>query len=330
MKAVSIGELAVDWLSLERGQDMMSARTFYRYLGGNASNVAVGLARLGLDSAIISKIGEDIHGDYLLSCLRQESVDVSFVITDRSQVTAQCYMTRELDGSPCYFAWPSPNASKTLKPEDLPDQCFKLSWIWHAAAVSFIAKPRRYAMLHAIENARKHNKIISFDACFPNVDSDAGRKAAWQCMQLSDILKFNLKEAAYWSNMPENSDPDLMVRKLMENLNPAVLIVTLAEKGAILYKDSEKAFRPAFEVQSIGDVGPGDAFSAGLIYGLSTLKEKGMQQEALAKLDINDWFELSSYAACAGALVTRSYSATESFPKLDELNLALGKTSPGP
>lgn len=329
LKTVSIGELAVDWLSLDDGESIMSASRFYRYVGGNATNVAVGLSRLGVDSAVISKVGADFHADYLLSSLEKEGVDTSWVARDPGQPTAQCYMVRRADGAPQYYAWPSPNASKSLCPEDIKSECFDNSWIWHAAATTFIARPRRQAMTYALEQARKRDKIISFDACFPLIESGGGRQAAFQAMQLADIVKFNQAEAAYWSDTELEADLDSKVERLLERINPTLCIVTLAQRGAMLYTRGQSAFCPPFPVQSIGDVGPGDAFSAGLIYGLYSLGRQGMERENLKKLDISVWLKLASYGACAGALVTRSYSATESFPRRDELNEAMGKLPQG-
>lgn len=329
MKAICIGELTVDWLSLEHGESMMSARQFYRYLGGNASNVAVGLSRLALEAAVISAVGEDIHGEYLLRGLENEGVDTRFVKRDAEQPTAQCYMTRRADGFPDYYSWPSPNASKNLRPEDIDDQCFEDTWILHAAGVSFIAKPRRFAMEYAINEASRRKIIISFDACFPIVQSDGGRQAAFSAMQKADILKFNMAELVYWAGLAPDATVEEMVAAINKVCKPAVLAVTLAEKGAILFCKSSSAFCSAHLVKSVGDVGPGDAFSAGLIYGLSKLGLDHLNRQSLYDLKMEDWLRISRYASCAGAMVTRSYSATESFPRVDELELALGKTTPG-
>jgi sugar/nucleoside kinase (ribokinase family) len=329
LKALCIGELTVDWLSLEHGESMMSARQFYRYLGGNASNVAVGLSRLKLRSAVISSVGQDIHGEYLLKGLKDEGVDTSFVKLDPEQPTAQCYMTRREDGFPDYYSWPSPNASKNLRPEDIDNRCFDDAWILHGAGVSFIAKPRRYAMEHAVNEACRRQIIISFDACFPLVESEGGRQTAFAAMKKSDILKFNLAELIYWSGMSADSSIEEMLQAINKECKPALLAVTLAEKGAILFCKNESVFCPPYIVKSLGDVGPGDAFSAGLIYGLSKLSPSGMKRDSLYELGLQDWLGISRYASCAGAMVTRSYSATESFPGVDELELALGKTTPG-
>lgn len=306
----------------------MTATQFYRYIGGNATNVAVGLARLGLPSTIISKVGDDIHGQYLLACLEAEGVDASYVGCDKAQATAQCYMTRRIDGSPDYYSWPSPNASKVLVPEDIKDEAFDRSWIWHMAAVSFIAKPRRFAMQYAVEKAHKKKKIISMDACFPLVESDGGRLAAWNAMHLADIVKFNFAEAKYWSKLAPEAGLEELGAFLLAELSPALVVITLAEKGAMIFTGGRSAFCPPYPVVSVGDVGPGDAFSAGLIYGLSTLGEKGRNKESLRQLSIDSWLDLSRYGACAGAMVTRAHSATEKFPRLNELELALGETTP--
>jgi fructokinase len=326
LKAVSIGELAVDWLSLEKGESMMSASRFYRYMGGNATNVAVGLARLGLDSAIISKVGVDVHADYLLASLEKEGVYTGWVAENPELATAQCYMTRRQDGFPDYYAWPSPNASKGLLPEDIKDEYFADSWIWHAAAVTFIARPRRFAMLHAMEKARLNNKIISFDAGFPFSVGGEGRQAAWQAMQMADILKFNLAEASYWSDTEIGLGVEAMVARLQSCLSPALLVVTLAEKGAVLFAGGKSAFCPPYPVESCGDVGCGDAFSAGLIYGLHTLSDPAKEPGCLYELDMETWGRLAAYGACAGALVTRACSATESFPDVRELEAAMVKS----
>lgn len=323
MKAVSIGELAVDWLSLERGESMMSARHFYRYLGGNASNVAVGLARLGLKSAIISRVGNDFHGRYLLQKLEEEKVDVSYVGIDPLYPTAQCYMTSMLDGTPVYENWPNPNASKQLLPEHLPDEIYTDSWLWHTAAVTLISKPRRQSIMTILERAA--GKIISFDGCFPKVDSLGGRQSAIELMRASDIIKLNLAELYYWTDSPAGTEIGQMVSIIQKLSNPAIIIITLAENGAQLWKDGVSLACPPYRVESVGDVGPGDAFSAGLIYGLSKLGNGFCTKEQIYDLSLSEWLDLARYGALTGALVTRSRSATESFPSLEELTSIYSK-----
>lgn len=312
--------MAVDWLSLNRGENFRTAKTFYRYLGGNATNVAVGMARLGLDSALVSRVGDDIHGRYLLEKLQDECVDASFVSMDPVYPTAQCYMTSRQDGTPEYLNWPSPSASKSLRVEHVPESIYAQSWIWHTAAVTLIARPRREALMEILLRAVSENKILSFDGCFPEVESEGGRKAAYALMEKADIIKINLAELRYWSNTSDDSTIAKMVETLSKHINPsALLIITLAERGAELWKGGANLFCPPYKVESIGDVGPGDGFASGLIYGLSLINNGFCRKEQMQRLSLQDWLEIAHYGAVAGAMVTRSRSATESFPQLDEL-----------
>lgn len=323
MKAVAIGELAVDWLSLNRGETFKTAKNFYRYLGGNASNVAVGTARLGLDAALVSRVGDDIHGHYVLDKLKEEKVDTSFVSIDPVYPTAQCYMTSQIDGTPEYLNWPSPSASKSLRVEHVPESIYGQSWIWHTAAVTLIARPRREALMEILQRAVDENKILSFDGCFPQVESEGGRNASYALMAKSDIIKINLDELRYWSNTSAGTISD-MVAELAKRINPsALLIITLAERGAELWKEGRTLFCPPYKVDSIGDVGPGDGFASGLIYGLSLINNGYCKKEQLESLSLTDWLEIARYGAVAGAMVTRSRSATESFPHLEELQNAV-------
>lgn len=320
MKAVAIGELAVDWLSLNRGENFKTAKNFYRYLGGNATNVAVGTARLGMDSALVSRVGNDIHGHYVLDKLKTENVDTTYVSIDSDHPTAQCYMTSQIDGTPEYLNWPSQSASKSLKVEHVDNSIYEQSWIWHTAAVTLIARPRRDTLMELILKAVATGKILSFDGCFPDVESEGGRKAAYELMKKSDIIKINLQELCYWSQSSKGSSIAEMVGELSKKINPqALLIITLAERGAELWKEGKNAFCPPYKVDSIGDVGPGDGFASGLIYGLSLINRGHCSKEQMQSLSLADWLEIARYGAVAGAMVTRSRSATESFPHLEEL-----------
>jgi hypothetical protein len=60
MKVVTIGELVVDWIAVNRSASWQEPHTFIRSLGGNSANVALGLARLGGDVRLVAKVGADM------------------------------------------------------------------------------------------------------------------------------------------------------------------------------------------------------------------------------------------------------------------------------
>src|SRR3990167_2314727 len=106
MNVVSIGEILVDWLSLTPGASLLDATKFCRSLGGNATNVAIGLQRLETPVKLIGKIGTDFHAEYLKLMLHNEGMSLDWIIEDDQHPTAQCFMTTSADGEHTYRNWP--------------------------------------------------------------------------------------------------------------------------------------------------------------------------------------------------------------------------------
>ena len=80
--AVVVGRVGIDLYPNELETPLSEVRTFTRFVGGFAGNVATGLARLGVRTAIVSRVGADGHGEYVRSWLADEGVDVRFLATD--------------------------------------------------------------------------------------------------------------------------------------------------------------------------------------------------------------------------------------------------------
>jgi len=74
--AISIGELLIDFVPVTTGTDLTTATAFHKAAGGAPANVAVGLARLGVSSALMGKAGEDGFGRFLVKTLTDDGVDV--------------------------------------------------------------------------------------------------------------------------------------------------------------------------------------------------------------------------------------------------------------
>ena len=301
----------------------MSATDFYRYAGGNTANVAIGLARLGVAVKLIAKVGSDFHGQYLKDILAAEGVDLSCLVEDARYPTAQCYMTIDHDGSPVYRNWPKPHAADMLGPEDIDKTVFDSAGFVHSTGISLVTSPRRQAVMHGVELCKSKDIVLSFDACFPSGLGGQAHDSALVVMKQVQILKMNLDELRFWSQMPTGTDIDLMVGKVKELAAPLALVVTLGADGALLYTGAGKIQCAPHKVATVCDVGAGDAFMAGMIYALvRKLPDQG-RLEALARLSAPDWAGIAKAGAVCGALCTLSVGATETFPRLPELEALL-------
>ncbi|MFA6068183.1 MAG: 5-dehydro-2-deoxygluconokinase [Janthinobacterium sp.] len=88
LDVICVGRLAVDLYAQQIGSTLEDATSFAKYLGGSSANIAFGTARLGLKSAMLSKVGDDHMGRFLTETLSKEGCDVSHVGIDRDRLTA--------------------------------------------------------------------------------------------------------------------------------------------------------------------------------------------------------------------------------------------------
>ncbi|WP_039792865.1 PfkB family carbohydrate kinase, partial [Pseudomonas agarici] len=85
---ICLGRLGVDLYAQQVGARLEDVGSFAKYLGGSSANIAFGTARLGLKSAMVSRVGDDHMGRFLLESLVREGCDVSGVTIDPQRLTA--------------------------------------------------------------------------------------------------------------------------------------------------------------------------------------------------------------------------------------------------
>lgn len=101
---ICIGRLAVDLYAQQIGARLEDATSFAKYLGGSSGNIAFGTARLGLRSAMLTRVGNDHMGRFLLDTLAREGCDVGAVVTDDARLTALAILgVKDRDTFPLLF-----------------------------------------------------------------------------------------------------------------------------------------------------------------------------------------------------------------------------------
>lgn len=345
---VAIGELVVDWLAQEKSTGFIETSTFIKSLGGNASNVAIGLSRLGTPSRIVAKVGPDVHGKFLLKVLEDEGVDTRFVKIDESSSTAQCYVFTTVNDDNTFLNWPPGNAASKLTKSDIPSECLKDAACVHATGISLVSEPRKSALLDALSRIEEAGGIISFDAGFPTGEGEEAKNAVEEAIKAAHIVKVNLSELFFWCSQfgvelsdadrevslvyerPPSSGHESLVSSaglsvtqerieeladvLFEEVKPLILAVTLAERGSYLLSRTGRSWRRSIVVDYVAGVGAGDAFMAGLLHALSRLEGKKLERSALEILSTDELDEVNRFAGIVGALATTHESAYEGLP----------------
>src|SRR5471032_1465899 len=122
-----LGRLAVDLYAQQVGARLEDVSTFAKYLGGSSANIAFGAARLGLRAAMISRVGDEQMGRFLLETLQREGCDTSMVQVDPERLTALVLLgLKDRDTFPLLF-YRENCADMAIDPlqipEDLIAQC---------------------------------------------------------------------------------------------------------------------------------------------------------------------------------------------------------------
>jgi len=345
---VAIGELVVDWISTNKGGGFIESDEFVKSLGGNASNVAIALARLGTHSRILAKVGNDIHGKYLIHILAREGVDTEYVLIDENAPTAQCYVFTTVDDDNTFLNWPPGNAASRLTADDITDERFNDAAAIHTTGISLTHEPRRTAVLKTIQRGKELGLVISFDAGFPTGQGKESIEALKTAVTIADIVKVNLLELFFWArhigasiedsdldfisayeNPPSSghesktkvSAPDLsqqrildLAKSLFAAFNPKILLVTMAHHGSLVLSANHETWGKAYEVETVSGVGAGDAYVAGFLHALISSSDGVNLMQSLENISLERLVTCNNFASAVGAICTTHMSAYEGLP----------------
>ncbi|HHA1516475.1 aminoimidazole riboside kinase [Enterobacter bugandensis] len=265
--------------------------------GGAPANVAVGIARLGGKSAFIGRVGDDPFGRFMAKTLADERVDVKHMRLDPAHRTSTVVVDLDDHGERSFTFMVRPSADLFLEPADLPT--FSAGEWLHVCSIALSAEPSRSATFQAMDAIRKAGGNVSFD---PNIrpdlwpDENALRRCLEQALQSADVVKLSVEELAFLTG---DADVREGLNTLMQRCPARLVLVTQGKEGVIAWHQGAVKHYPATPVQCVDTTGAGDAFVAGLLYGLAA------GQELVPAIDL---------AQRCGALATTAKGAMTALP----------------
>jgi len=233
-----------------------------RYLpGGSPLNVAVGLGRLGESPLLATWYGGDELGQLIANHCAESGV-ILLPGSDQSPRTSTADATISPDGQATYrfdIEWQMPPVSPELKADQI-----------HAGSIGALVTPGRENVLKLIES-RRHG-FVSFDPnCRPSIMGDRAEVVRWveRYVAASDLVKVSDADLG-WLYDTDGETAALIRARSWTKTGPAVVVVTFGGQGAVAVTTEGLTVRvPADTSHGLVDtVGAGDAFMAGLIYGV--------------------------------------------------------------
>ncbi|GJL39225.1 TPA: aminoimidazole riboside kinase [Enterobacter chengduensis] len=235
--------------------------------GGAPANVAVGIARLGGQSAFIGRVGDDPFGRFMAKTLADERVDVKFMRLDPAHRTSTVVVDLDGQGERSFTFMVRPSADLFLEPADLPT--FSQGEWLHVCSIALSAEPSRSATFQAMDAIRKAGGYVSFD---PNIRPDlwADENELLRCLEQAlhraDVVKLSVEELAFLTG---DVRVNVGLDTLMQWCPARLVLVTQGKEGVIAWHEGCVKHYPATPVKCVDTTGAGDAFVAGLLYGLA-------------------------------------------------------------
>jgi len=300
---IAMGRIGVDIYPLQVGVGLESVTSFGKFLGGSATNVAVAATRHGLRSAIITKVGQDPFGDYLVNELGRLGVDNQFVGRSAGLKTPVVFC--EIfppDNFPIYFYREPKAPDLDIASNELDLDLIRASNIFWFTVTGLSQEPSRQAH-HSALDARdgKAETIIDLDyrEVFWKSEKDARAEIAKVLGQVT-VAVGNREECEVAVG---ESDPDRAADALLER-GVKLAIVKQGPKGVLAKTKSERIVVEPYPVDVVNGLGAGDAFGGALCYGLS-------QSWELKKV--------LRFANVAGAMVASRLECSTAMPYLEEV-----------
>lgn len=231
-------------------------------IGGAESNVAIGLARLGIASSWVSALGDDEPGDVVLHRLRAEGVDTTAVRRVPERPTG-LYLREDVAGALRVYYYRTGSAASALAPGDLPASQLTGADYLHLTGITAALSPQAAEfVLWAAKTAHEAGVRVSYDVNYRSKlwEPPAARAATEALLAYVDVLFVGDEESdALWGRSDATFLAHLSAR------GPQEVLLKQGARGCMATIDGECFTAPGLEVGQVDPIGAGDAFAAGYL-----------------------------------------------------------------
>ena len=281
---ICLGRLGVDLYAQQVGARLEDVSSFAKYLGGSSANIAFGTARLGLKSAMLSRVGDDHMGRFLLESLVREGCDVSGVKVDPERLTALVLLgLKDRETFPLVF-YRENCADMALRSEDISEALIASSKALLITGTHFSTDQVFKASSQALDYAEKHNVKRILDIDYRPVLWGLAGKSDGETRFVADqkvsqhvqriLPRFDLIVGTEDEFLMAGGSGDLLsALRTVRGLTAATLVVKLGPQGctvihgAIPARLEDGAIYPGVRVEVLNVLGAGDAFMSGYLKG---------------------------------------------------------------
>ncbi|WP_368345266.1 5-dehydro-2-deoxygluconokinase [Pelagovum sp. HNIBRBA483] len=322
---ITIGRSSVDLYGAQVGGRLEDMGSFNKYIGGSPTNIACGTARLGLKSAVITRVGDEHMGRFICEQLAREGVDTRGVITDPERLTALVLLgIRDEERFPLIF-YRENCADMALSEQDIDPDFIKEARAVVATGTHLSHPQVEAATLLALKIARANGIQTALDIDYrPNLWGVAGHGDGESRFVESEKVTTKLQSTLHFFDLIVGTEEEfhiaggttdtLAALKAVRAVSEATLVCKRGAAGAVAFEgdipDSLDLGQTGagFPIEVFNVLGAGDGFFSGLLKGW---------------LDGEDWPTALKYANACGAFAVSRHGCTPAYPSLKELEFFL-------
>jgi 5-dehydro-2-deoxygluconokinase len=330
LDVIAIGRSSVDLYGAQVGGRLEDMASFSKAVGGCPTNIAIGTARLGLKSGLITRVGDEHMGRYIAEQCAREGVDVAGVHTDPRRLTSLVILgVRDEKTFPLIF-YRDNCADSALDESDIDEEFIASARAIVVTGTHFARRLNAAAQNLAIAFARKHGRKVVFDVDYrPNLWGLAGHGAGEERYIKSGEVTERLQKILPQCDLIVGTEEELMVAggaddphgalKAVRALSRATIVMKRGPMGCVVFpgaipesiEDGVKG--TGFPVEVYNVLGAGDAFMSGFLRGW-------LRDEPLATC--------CAFANAGGAFAVSRLLCSAEYPTYPELRRFLEHGSP--
>lgn len=330
LDVICMGRAGVDLYGEQIGGLLEDMGSFAKYIGGCPANIAVGTARMGLKSSLLSRVGDEHMGRFIRNTLEAEGVDVSHLKTDKERLTALVFLgIRDRETFPLIFY--RENCADMALSEDDFDAAFIASAKALVVTGTHLSKPGvRKASFKAAECARASGTKVVFDIDYRPVlwgltDLGLGEErfvanaavseSVAEMLPFCDLIVGTEEEF----HIAGGSTDTITALKAIREKTAATLVLKLGPQGCTVFEGTipetlaDNPVHAGFPVEVFNVLGAGDAFMSGLLRGYI----HGL-----------GWEDSCRLANASGALVVSRHGCAPAIPSYEEVRYFMAHGSP--
>ncbi|MEI2299935.1 bifunctional 5-dehydro-2-deoxygluconokinase/5-dehydro-2-deoxyphosphogluconate aldolase [Ensifer sp. MJa1] len=281
---ITIGRASVDLYGQQIGTRLEDVSSFAKSVGGCPCNISVGTARLGLKSALLTRVGNEQMGRFIREQLTREGVETRGIVTDPERLTALAILAVENDKSFPLLFYRDNCADNALCEDDVSEEFIRSARAILVSGTHFSKPNTDAAQRKAIRIAKESGAKIVFDIDYrPNLWGLAGHDAGESRYIASDRVSAHLKTVLADCDLIVGTEEEVLIAsgesdllqalKTIRSLSKATIVLKRGPMGCIVYDGpisdnlEDGIVGKGFPIEVYNVLGAGDAFMSGFLRG---------------------------------------------------------------